>query len=330
MALLKLWTLCLVLAVVFVNGWTDAPGAITGVVASGVLPYKRAVTLAAAMNLLGVVAMTALCPAVADTISGLVNFAAVDSAHSLAALAGAMTAIVLFAVGAWWFGIPTSESHALIAGTMGAAYALNQGAGIHLGGLMRVLAGLVLSLVLGYLLGWGAQRLFRPWETRLGDQFYVRGEVGSAALIAFFHGAQDGQKFAAVFLIADRIARGLPGGKVQLAENWQVVALTALVMTLGTYTGGGRIIRKVGEKMVRLDHKSALYSDLAGSISLLLTTLWGLPVSTTHTKTAAVLGVGGKTADRRVFGQMVFAWLLTFPACGALGYFCTQGFLSLL
>lgn len=152
MALLKLWTLCLVLAVVFVNGWTDAPGAITGVVASGVLPYKRAVTLAAAMNLLGVVAMTALCPAVADTISGLVNFAAVDSAHSLAALAGAMTAIVLFAVGAWWFGIPTSESHALIAGTMGAAYALNQGAGIHLGGLMRVLAGLVLSLVLGYLL----------------------------------------------------------------------------------------------------------------------------------------------------------------------------------
>ena len=330
MALLKLWTLCLVLAVVFVNGWTDAPGAITGVVASGVLPYKRAVTLAAAMNLLGVVAMTALCPAVADTISGLVNFAAVDSAHSLAALAGAMTAIVLFAVGAWWFGIPTSESHALIAGTMGAAYALNQGAGIPLGGLMRVLAGLVLSLVLGYLLGWGAQRLFRPWETRLGDQFYVRGEVGSAALIAFFHGAQDGQKFAAVFLIADRIARGLPGGKVQLAENWQVVALTALVMTLGTYTGGGRIIRKVGEKMVRLDHKSALYSDLAGSISLLLTTLWGLPVSTTHTKTAAVLGVGGTTADRRVFGKMVFAWLLTFPACGALGYFCTLWFLSLL
>lgn len=119
MALLKLWTLCLVLAVVFVNGWTDAPGAITGVVASGVLPYKRAVTLAAAMNLLGVVAMTALCPAVADTISGLVNFAAVDSAHSLAALAGAMTAIVLFAVGAWWFGIPTSESHALIAGNHG-------------------------------------------------------------------------------------------------------------------------------------------------------------------------------------------------------------------
>lgn len=115
-----------------------------------------------------------------------------------------------------------------------------------------------------------------------------------------------------------------------MAENWQVVALTALVMTLGTYTGGGRIIRKVGEKMVRLDHKSALYSDLAGSISLLLTTLWGLPVSTTHTKTAAVLGVGGKTADRRVFGQMVFAWLLTFPACGALGYFCTLWFLSLL
>ena len=82
--------------------------------------------------------------------------------------------------------------------------------------------------------------------------------------------------------------------------------------------------------MVRLDHRSALYSDLAGSVSLLLTTLWGLPVSTTHTKTAAVLGVGGKTADRGVFGQMVFAWLLTFPACGALGYFCTQGFLSLL
>ena len=69
---------------------------------------------------------------------------------------------------------------------------------------------------------------------------------------------------------------------------------------------------------------------MAGSISLLLTTLWGLPVSTTHTKTAAVLGVGGKTADRRVFGQMVFAWLLTFPACGALGYFCTLWFLSLL
>ena len=322
-------TVALTLGVVLVNGWTDAPNAIATCVSTRAMSARSAILMAAVFNFLGVLVMTMVNASVAATIYNMVDFGG-NTADALTALCAALVAIVAWATAAWWFGIPTSESHALIAGTMGAAYALNQGAGIHLGGLMRVLAGLVLSLVLGYLLGWGVQRLFLPWEKHLGDRFYVRGEVGSAALMAFCHGAQDGQKFAAVFLIADWIARGLPSGRVELAGNWQVVALTALVMALGTYTGGGRIIRKVGEKMVRLDHKSALYSDLAGSISLLLTTLWGLPVSTTHTKTAAVLGVGGKTADRRVFGQMVFAWLLTFPACGALGYFCTLWFLSLL
>ena len=330
MALLKLWTLSLILAVIFVNGWTDAPGAITGVVASRVLPYQKAVALAAVMNLLGVLAMTGLCPAVADTIYGMVNFAAMDSRHSLAALAGAMTSIVLFAVAAWWFGIPTSESHALVAGTLGAAYALNRQAGVSLMGLVPVLLGLGISLLLGYFLGKGVQRLFSPVESRLGKGFYRMGEIFFAGMMAFCHGAQDGQKFAAVFLLADGISRGLPSSRMDLSKSWQVVALTALVMALGTYTGGERIIRKVGQEMVPLDRKTALYSDMAGSVCLLFTTLWGLPVSTTHTKTAAVAGVGGDSANRGIMAQMTAVWLLTFPVCAVLGYGCTKLFLRFL
>ncbi len=207
--------------------------------------------------------------------------------------------------GAWWFGIPTSESHALIAGTMGAAMPSTKGRGSIWSGLMRVLAGLVLSLVLGYLLGWGVQRLFLPWEKHLGDRFYVRGGW-LRRLDGLLPRAQDGQKFAAVFLIADWIARGSPaagGAGGQLAGGGP----HRLGHGPGTYTGGGRIIRKVG-KMVRLDHKSALYSGLAGSISLLLTTLWA-SVSTTHTKTAAVLGWVAKPPT----GGCLARWSL--PGC---------------
>ena len=152
----------LTLGVVLVNGWTDAPNAIATCVSTRAMSARSAILMAAVFNFLGVLVMTMVNASVAATIYNMVDFGG-NTADALTALCAALVAIVAWATAAWWFGIPTSESHALIAGTMGAAYALNQGAGIHLGGLMRVLAGLVLSLVLGYLLGWGVQRLFLPW-----------------------------------------------------------------------------------------------------------------------------------------------------------------------
>lgn len=152
-------TCLLVLAVVLVNGWTDAPNAIATVVTTGVLPFRRAVALAAVCNLMGVLVMTAVSATVAETIYSIADFGP-DRAAALSALCAALCAIVLWAVLAWRFGVPTSESHALVAGLTGAALALPGGLdNIRAGAWGRVLLGLVLSVALGWWVGGLCRRL---------------------------------------------------------------------------------------------------------------------------------------------------------------------------
>lgn len=295
--------LLLLFAVVLVNGWTDAPNAITTPVAVGVLPFPAAAALAAGCNLLGVVAGASVSQEVARTLYSIADF----GDNALTALTAALAATALWGVAAWRFGIPTSESHALVAGLVGAALGLGAHR-LRLVPLLRVGLGLVLSLALGWALG----RLFGALLPRKANSLYSKGQIVGAALTALLHGAQDGQKFLGVLALVLTLGTSFT---VPSRAGWAVAG----TMALGTLLGGRRIIETVGKKMVKLDLRSGFAADLGCAGALVLCTLLGLPVSTTHAKSAAILGAGA-SPDHGVAGALGAAWLLTFPGCGFLAF----------
>ena len=301
----------LVAAVIFVNGWTDAPNAIATAVGSGALSFRRAVYLAAICNFAGAALSCLLFPAVAATINDLVSFS--NEQAALTALCAALLSIVFWAVLAWRFGLPTSESHALLAGLSGGALALGgQSAALNGGAWLKVAAGMFLSLAAGVLAG----RLFRRVLSRHTCNA-VTWQRFAAAVMALLHGAQDGQKFLALLLLGDDLGGGEPTAALLL------LLLVAGTMALGTAAGGRPIVEKVGTELAGLSPTEGLAADLGAGAVLLACSLLGLPVSTTHAKVAAICGAG-RHPDRRVIGQIGGAWVLTFPCCALLSFLLTK------
>lgn len=314
----------LVLAVIFVNGWTDAPNSITTVVATGTLSFRRAATLAAFCDLIGMVVTSLLCPTVAQTVFSIVDFGN-DPHTALMALQAALLSIVIWALLAWRFGIPTSESHALISGLTGAAIALHGNLdGVSAEAWSKVLTGLLLSTLCGAFVGYYAARYITFQSL---SSFHVRkGQIFCTASMAFFHGAQDGQKFLALLLLTQALARGQTNQTFSV--SLPLTILCASVMAFGVICGGQRIISTVSQSMRGLDQRQGLAADLAGSICLLTASLAGLPVSTTHTKISVLLGAGiSSTPSRRskqIALRILFTWLITFPCCGFLAWGITR------
>ena len=329
-------TVLLTLGVILVNGWTDAPNAIATCVSTQSLSPRAAILMAAVFNFLGVLVMTLVNASVAATIYNMVDFGG-DTGQALVALCAALFAIVAWAVAAWWFGIPTSESHALIAGLSGAAIALHGGlAGINGGEWVKVLYGLALSTGLGFALGWiavrGVELVCRGMDRRKTLGFFRGAQAVGGAAMAFMHGAQDGQKFMGVFLLGIFLANGQGDVYSFRIPIWLMV-LCSVVMALGTSIGGYRIIKAVGMDMVKLEKYQGFAADLAGAGCLLLSSLTGIPVSTTHTKTTAIMGVGAarrlSSVNWGVVREMVLTWVLTFPGCGLIGFLMARLFMWL-
>ena len=328
-------TTLLTLGVILVNGWTDAPNAIATCVSTRAMKAGPAILMAAVCNLLGVLVMTSLNQKVADTIYNMVDFSG-DTHKALIALCAALVAIVVWAVAAWAFGIPTSESHALIAGLSGAAIAM-QGSfdGVNGAEWIKVIYGLVLSTVLGFAMGYVAVKIVElicARMDRLGtDRFFEKAQISGAAAMAFMHGAQDGQKFISVFLLGMFLSQGQQQTNVGI-PLWLMI-LCAGVMGLGTSIGGYRIIKSVGMNMVKLEKYQGFAADLAGAGCILISSITGVPVSTTHTKTTAIMGVGAarniKRVNWSVVKEMVLTWVLTFPGCGLVGYLMAKLFMMI-
>ncbi|MDL2225362.1 inorganic phosphate transporter [Eubacteriales bacterium OttesenSCG-928-M02] len=326
----------LTLGVILVNGWTDAPNAIATCVSTRSMSPRAAILMATVMNFLGIIVMTAFNATVAMTIYNMVDFGG-NSHEALVALCAALFAIVVWAVAAWWFGIPTSESHALIAGITGAAIAVhNSMAGVNGAEWIKVLYGLVLSTFLGFALGWlvvkGIELLFRNADRRKTDGFFKGAQIAGAGAMAFMHGAQDGQKFMGVFLLGIALSKGQADIGLFSVPLWLMVLCSA-TMALGTSIGGMRIIKTVGMDMVKLEKYQGFSADIAAAVCLLISSLTGMPVSTTHTKTTAIMGVGAakrlSSVNWGVVKEMVLAWVLTFPGCGLIGYLMAKLFLLL-
>lgn len=326
----------LISGVILVNGWTDAPNAIATCVSTRCLSPKMSIFMAAIFNFLGVFTMTLINSTVAETIYNIVDFGN-NIAAALTALCAALVAIVTWAVVAWIFGIPTSESHALIAGLSGAAIALQGGvAGINGNEWNKVIYGLIISTILGFGMGYIITKIIeiicKNIERPKTIKFFKTTQIIGGASMAFMHGAQDGQKFMGVFLLGVSLANGYAGVNTFSIPIWLMV-LCSILMTVGTSIGGYKIIKTVGMKMSKLEVYQGASADISSAVCLLISSIIGVPVSTTHTKTTAIMGVGASkrlsNVNWLIVKDMILAWILTFPGCGLLGYFSTLIFMKI-
>jgi len=310
--------LVLVLAAEFVNGWTDAPNAIATVVSTRVLSPSQAVLMAAVLNIVGALVTGT---AVASTIgTGIVR----PEVISLPVVIAAVLTVIIWSTVGWFYGIPTSESHELVAGLAGAGLATAGPSVLLWEGWRKVLIGLGFSTLLGFSLAmivmtalyWILQR------TSLASirSVFSRLQIVSAAFMAFSHGSNDGQKFMGVFALALVL-----GGKMaHFAVPVWVMLLCGTVMGIGTAFGGWRIIRTVGFKITRLEPVNGFAAESSGALAILLASRFGIPLSTTHCINMSIMGVG---ATRRfsavrwgVARNIVMTWIITFPVCAALGW----------
>lgn len=315
----------LVCASIFVNGWTDAPNAIATVISTRVLSPKAAIILGAVFNLLGIFLMGT---AVATTMANFIDIS--NTSDALVTLGAAQLSIVLWSVSAWKFGIPTSESHALIAGLMGAGISLNGFESFQWGPFQKVLLGLFISTVVGFGFALLATKIIeivcKNANRHKANKFFTVGQIVSASLMAFSHGAQDGQKFMGVLylaLVVGGVYAAVPVGAAVTIPLW-IMFLSAVIMAVGTSVGGYRIIKTMGMDMVNLEKYQGFAAEIVASGSMIVATLFGIPLSTTNTKGTAMMGAGAaKGIDKVNWGiakEMFIAWILTFPACLILGY----------
>lgn len=318
----ELWSilpvLLIILAAEFVNGWTDAPNAIATVVSTRVLSPYQAVLMATVLNTFGAMSGTA----VAATIGkGIVD----PSIINMTTVAAAMVGIILWSTLAYYMGgIPTSESHALVAGLAGAGLATAGPSVLVWEGWSKVLIGLVFSTFFGFFGGLSIMlllyRLF--YRSRLGTirSVFGRLQVLSAAFMAFSHGSNDGQKFIGVFTLALVLGGILPEFHVPL---W-VILLCAGTMGVGTATGGWKIIRTMGIRLTKLEPIHGFSAETSAAVVIELASRLGIPLSTTHTISTSIMGVGSIQRFSAVrwglAGEIVTAWVLTFPVCGVISY----------
>ena len=329
-------TVLLTLGVIFVNGWTDAPNAIATCVTTHCMRIRSAIWMSALFNFLGVFIMTQINSSVASTISNMVDFGG-NTREALIALCAALFSIVVYSVGASYFGIPTSESHSLIAGLSGAAIAIHNGVdGINMAEWSKVLYGLALSLILGFATGWVICKLVsilcRRMDRRKTGRFFQGAQIFGAAAMSFMHGAQDGQKFIGVLFLGIAFANGQGSASGAVIPAW-LMLLCSIIMAAGTSVGGEKIIKSVGVDMVKLEKYQGFSADVAAALCLLYSSLFGIPVSTTHTKTSAIMGVGAvrrlSAINLGVVKEMMLTWIFTFPGCGLICFLVAKLFITI-
>jgi inorganic phosphate transporter, PiT family len=306
-----------VLAAEFVNGWTDAPNAIATVVSTGVMTARQAIAMAVVMNTVGAMAGTAVAATVGKGIVA-------PSALTVQAISATMISIIGWGSLAARLGIPVSKSHALLAGLAGAGFAGGGWDALQWAGWEKVLIGLVASLFAGFIGAFALGKIIialaaKARPTRAKRNF-DRAQMASAAFLAFNHGLNDGQKFMGVFAMTLVAGGAIP----EFHISWWVVLICASTMGIGTSFGGWRIIQTVGAKMTRLTSWQGFAATLAASTTIYAASSYGIPLSTTHTITSAVVGVGASKRAYdvrwRVLRRIMLAWVATFPACAVLAF----------
>ena len=308
-----------ILALVFdyTNGFHDTANAIATSVSTRALSPRVAVLMAAGLNLLGALVSTSVAKTVGE---GLVDTDLVTMEVVMAALVGA----VVWNFATWYFGIPSSSSHALFGGLIGAMIAAAGLDGVIWSGVIeKIIIPMIGSPVIGFLTAWllmtGLIWLVRKRQQGPVNTWFRRLQPISAGFMAFSHGANDAQKTMGIIALALFASGTIDTFYI---PTW-VKIVCALAMAFGTYSGGWRIIHTLGSKVIKLDPIHGFAAETAAASVIQVATHFGVPVSTTHTITAAIMGVGSTqrlSAVRwGVAGNIVTAWVLTLPAAGLVG-----------
>ncbi len=301
----------------FINGFHDTANAIATSVSTRVLSPKVAVAMAAVLNMVGALTGTAVAKTVG---AGLVEASVVTQVTVISALLAA----IIWDVLTWYFGLPTSSSHAILSALVGAGVATAGTGIIIMKGVYKILFGLFFSpiagLILGFLLMLLLYRLFKHVSPSRVNKTFNRLQVVSAAYMAFSHGNNDAQKTMGIVTMALVSYYKLPAFNVPL---W-VIALCASAMAMGTALGGWRIIKTLGVRLVSLRPIHGFAAEAAAGTIIEIASRIGLPLSTTHVISSTVMGVGASkrlSAVRWGIGSdIVVAWIITLPACAALAW----------
>jgi PiT family inorganic phosphate transporter len=321
----------------FANGWHDAANSIATVVSTRVLTPGIAVVWAAAFNF---IAFAVFGTRVAKTIGGdLVNIKLIEEQWQLWVLLCGLVGAIVWDVITWYYGLPSSSSHALVGGYAGAAIAAYQGVGglLKPEGWVKTIAFIFVSPIVGMILGFtvmvAIMWLFQRSSPDRVDRIFRKGQLVSAALYSLGHGGNDAQKtmgiITAVLVAGGQMASG-PNGALPAIPLWVVLSCHAAI-ALGTLSGGWRIVHTMGSRLTKLKPVGGFAAETAGAATLAMATYGGIPVSTTHTITGAIVGVG---ATRRlsavrwgVARTVIWAWILTIPASAliaALSFFIVR------
>ena len=313
----------LAIAFDFMNGFHDAANSIATVVSTGVLKPGQAVLFAATFNL---IAIFIFHLSVAATVGkGIVQPGVVDTHVVFGALTGAIAWNFL----TWYYGIPSSSSHALIGGIVGAVIAKAGAHALISGGIMKTVAFIFISPLLGFLLG-SMMMVLVAWVCRRAtpskvDRWFRRLQIVSAGAYSLGHGGNDAQKTIGIIWML-LIATGYSSSTDALPPTWTIVSCY-LAIAAGTMFGGWRIVKTMGQKITKLKPVGGFCAETGGAITLFLATGLGIPVSTTHTITGAIVGVGSTQRASAVrwgvAGNIVWAWIFTIPASAfvaAIGY----------
>jgi len=309
----------IILALVFdfLNGFHDSANSIATVVSTRVLTPRRAVIWAAFFNF---VAFLFFGTHVANTIGkGIIDISVMDQNVIFATLIGAC----LWDVFTWYVGLPTSSSHALIGGMVGAALVKAGIDGLVLSGVLRTVAFIFISpmvgLVLGLFIGFIVYRAFRRFSPRQVDHIFRKGQLVSAALYSLGHGGNDAQKTMGI-IASLLFSAGMLGGTFHI-PMWVVFACQGAI-AMGTLFGGWRIVKTMGQKVTKLKPVDGFCAESGAAVSLYISTFLGVPVSTTHTITGSIMGVGSlrrlSAVKWGVAGRIVWAWILTIPCAAAV------------
>jgi inorganic phosphate transporter, PiT family len=327
--LIVLLVIGVALAFDVINGFHDAATSIATVVSTRVLSPRAAVLWAAFFNF---VAMFVFAPRVADTVSKIVAVTATDPAYVYVVLAGLLGAVVWDLL-TWWWGLPTSSSHALIGGVAGAGIAHAGVSVIRWDLIWKTAAFIPIAPLLGLVMGFAFMVVvfwvFRRWRPATVDRVFRRGQLVSAALYSLGHGGNDAQKTMGI-IVALLVASGHLTSDVQLSLTdprtlWIILSCN-LAMATGTACGGWRIVKTMGMGLTKLKPVGGFCSSAAGALTLFVATHSGIPVSTTHTITGAIVGVGATTklsgVKWGVAGGLLWAWVLTIPCSGIVAAIC--------
>jgi PiT family inorganic phosphate transporter len=334
--MVDIWTVCIftvIVALAFdvINGFHDSANSIATVVSTRVLSPRIAVLWAAFFNL---IAMFVFPAKVADTISKIVNINSAEQLFVYVVLAGLLAAIIWDLI-TWWWGLPTSSSHALIGGFIGAGIAFKGLDVIRWAKVRDTAVFIPLAPTIGFVCGFFVMIavfwIFRRWSPRSVDNLFRKGQLISAALYSLGHGGNDAQKTMGI-IVALLVAAGVFDKNVQVSlfhmnTAWIIISCH-IAMAVGTAFGGWRIVKTMGMQITKLQPVGGFCAETAGAFTLFMATHLGIPVSTTHTITGAIVGVGStnrfSTIRWGIAGRIVWAWIFTIPVSaiiGALSFF---------